>query len=711
MRNKRSFFALLLTLSTVMTSCKKTEDYTYPGPNFREGKIVYVNGKEYKYKDIYKLFDGKKESASAYFSIAKSILTQLVTERTSAMKTIVDDKMEDYRDQWNTNAKNNNTSYEEEKKKTLSSEGVLDEAALENKLYVNQQTTENENNYFKDNPGADDYTYYISEDVTKKFVTDNLPYHVSHILVKVDASSDGEGLSNGKISADNATKIGTTIKNLISSDSFGSVAQQLSDDSGSAKTYGELADSSNGVAMEKRTSYINEFKLGIYAYDAFVNKNTGSGTNTTLKKSLRVPGQELDDGSQDTSVSNEIADTSIYKKQVFGIPLSVALTMSYVASKDKADSGSKPTNASENQYPRNIYFNNYFNQHSVSFIYNDADEYKANFLADIKATYGNDDTYKDIAYVSKADATSAGGDANKSVEALLPTRYEEYKSIQETLDTYIGSKDKRTDAYSKKFKSFTEVAAADAKLVSYKGSYQKNSAKDEYYATNKVTALDTSNKDILTDERGNPIIVVRGGSDSYQGIHFITVNKDPFNNTGIDENNYKYWSITIPDSSKTGAAYSTDYSTNPSFINFVNDSSSQKTTYKDRATMIRNDIKAANSSLQTYDLWEYNLQKYKEKYNVDFLELLGDKKNTIVSYVNSSKKGTISSSSDTLDSSWESYIKKLTYDENIAKPRDMIPTVCIGYFNRGSYSIKTKDPNDTSKTVDTYIGGACHVSK
>lgn len=703
MRNKRSLFALILSLSTVMTSCKKSEDYSYPGADFKENQVVYVNGKEYKYKDIYNLFNGKKESASAYFSIAKSVLTQLVTERTSAMKTIVDDKMEDYRDQWNTNAKNNNTSYDEEKAKTLKSEGVLDEAALENKLYVNQQTTENENSYFKDNPGANDYSYYISEEVTKKFVTENAPYHVSHILIKVDASSDGEGLANGKISSDNTTKIGNTIKNLISSDSFGSVAQQSSDDSGSAAKYGELADSSNGVAMEKRTSYINEFKLGIYAYDAYINKNTSSKDNSTLKKSLRVPGQALDDGSQDSSVANEIGKTSLGKKQVFGIPLSAALTMSYVASKDKADSGSKPTNASENQYPRNIYFNNYFNQHAVSFIYNDADDYDTKFLADIKKVYGNDESYKKIDKIKKG--TSADG---TSVEELLPTRYDEYKNVKQTLDMYVSLKDgSRPASYQKKFRPFSDVANSDSKLVTYTGDFSQVSNKDEYYAKNTLDETSINNKDILTDESGNPIIVVRGGSDSYQGIHFITVNQDPFDENGINANAYKYWSVTIPDSSKSGDAYSTDRTKNPTFINFVNDSTSQKTTYKDRAEMIRNDIKAANSSLQTYNIWEYNLQKYKEKYNLDFLDLLGDKKQSIVSYVDSSKRGTINSSSDTLDSSWETYINKLNLEDKI-KRRDLIPTVCVGYFNRGSYSYTT---GTDSNKKEVYIGGGCHVSK
>ena len=195
MRKKGSMYALLATLVTILSSCSTSGSYNYPDANFRENVIVYINGKEYRYKDIYNLFDGKKESASAIFSRANSVLTQFVTPRTTAMKTLVENKMEDYRDQWTTNAKNNNTSYEEERAKTLQSENVLDELALENKLYVNEQVSENEKAYLRDVDGNNSYRYYISEDTTKQFVKDNAPYHVSHILLKLDASGDSEGIA------------------------------------------------------------------------------------------------------------------------------------------------------------------------------------------------------------------------------------------------------------------------------------------------------------------------------------------------------------------------------------------------------------------------------------------------------------------------------------------------------------------------------------
>ena len=85
MRKKGSMYALLATLVTILSSCSTSGSYNYPDANFRENVIVYINGKEYRYKHIHTLFDGKKESASAIFSRANRVLTQLVTPRTTHM--------------------------------------------------------------------------------------------------------------------------------------------------------------------------------------------------------------------------------------------------------------------------------------------------------------------------------------------------------------------------------------------------------------------------------------------------------------------------------------------------------------------------------------------------------------------------------------------------------------------------------------------------
>ena len=66
------------------------------------------------------------------------------------------------------------------------------------------------------------------------------------------------------------------------------------------------------------------------------------------------------------------------------------------AENTKSDNGNTVTyteygdKVTENSYPRNIIFNNYFNQHSVSFIYDDSDEYESNFVRTLAEAYGED---------------------------------------------------------------------------------------------------------------------------------------------------------------------------------------------------------------------------------------------------------------------------------------------------------------------------------
>ena len=198
-KGKRSLTLALSLLSIAsLTACD--DDYKYPKNKWEEGKIVNVGGKNYTFEQIYKLLDNTKGSAQAYYNVAKNVLTQLVTKRTDAMLATVDSKMNELKNTWKTNARTNRTSYKEEMEKTLDSESVDDIDELRNKYIAQAQNDENSTAYYNINAdGTTDksYKFYISEEMTKNYVKEQAPYHVSHILIKVDASSDGEGLWNG----------------------------------------------------------------------------------------------------------------------------------------------------------------------------------------------------------------------------------------------------------------------------------------------------------------------------------------------------------------------------------------------------------------------------------------------------------------------------------------------------------------------------------
>ena len=663
---KRSLsLAMSILAIASLTACD--DDYNYPDAKWKEGIIVNVDGKDYKYDEIYQLFDNSKGSAQAYFNVAKNILAQLVTPKTDTMLSNVDTKINDLKNTWKTNARTNNTSYKEEQEKTFDSENVEDLDELREKYISQQQVEKNSQDFYEINAnGVTDpsYTYYISEQMTKDYVTNQAPYHVSHVLVKVDASSDGEGYWNGKITADNAKKIGNAVRMLASSDSFGSVAQLVSEDEGSAKMYGELVTTTEGsqsVAMEKTTSYINEFKLGLYAYEAYLNPKTKAAeVNTAVRASLRVPGQAAASSSfdykNDTAVSELITDgTLVGKNGAFGIPLSKAITLGYIADVEKnIVDGSKVDYASETQYPRNILFNNYFNYHGVNFLYDDSDTYEAEFLK---------------------DAIEVGAHSGETILTLndvkdkLPSKYAEYEYVKGQLSKIDAGK-------------FKTVEGISDNLYNYDF--------DAFTKKSVLTKIPTSKKILVEkDTDTNPVVIVRGGSSGYQGIHFIVVNNDPFVNS---QNTYQYYRTNIPDASADPtSAKSADYSTNPSLINYVKADINSNTTYNARRDAVVAAVKASDSNID-FRLYEENIKKFgADKFN----ELLGDYAGIINKYIKITKESSELGKNSSLDESWETYIQTLALQEEIT-PRGLVPEVCVSAFEGGNYGT---------------LEGICHVEK
>ena len=500
--------------------------------------------------------------------------------------------------------------------------------------------------------------------MTKNYVKEQAPYHVSHILIKVDASSDGEGLWNGKISSDDAKQIGNVARMLASNDSFGSIALIASDDEGSAKQYGELFTSTDGseqVAMEKTTSYINEFKLGLYAYDTFLNPNTKN--NAEVRTSLRVPGDNVATSAVKDTIKNVLIGSNAEEgktSKAFGIPLSVALTMGYVAETEKnMVDNTKVDYAQETQYPRNVLFNNYFNYHGVNFMYDDRDEYDEKFLTEAKevgkVAFGNTDS----------DGKSIDSWTLDDVKAKLKNKYAEYEYVRGQLDKIDQAK-------------FQEIDGVSDNLVEYK--YNASTGRSEY------TSITGSKKVLVEkDETKNPVIIVRGGSSSYQGIHFIVVNNDPFENA---DNKYQYYRTNIPSASESDKtkADSDSYEKNASFINFVTTDVNSNTTYNTRRDALYKSIKKANSNIE-FNLYESNKAAFKSAYNVDFDTLLGDYSKLVNRYIDTTRDSSQVSANDSLDESWETYIRQLSIQEDVS-PRGIVPQVCISAFEGGNFDGK-----------------------
>ena len=712
-KGKRGLALAMSLIAISLTACG--DEYTYPEANWTDGKIVTIGGQQFTFDNVYKYFEGSKSSAQSYFSVAKNILAQTVTTRTDAILSIVDTKIEKLHDTWKTNARTNGTSYKEEQEKTFKSEGVEDEDELREKYIADEQITQNSDAFLTVKDGTENVNeqYYLSEQHTKDYVKDNAPYHVSHVLIKVDASSSGEGFYNGQISADDAKQIDSVVRSLVSATTFGRTAQLLSDDSSNAQ-YGELYTKDSMIAMQKDTSYVNEFKLGVYAYDTFLNSktknNSTAGDNAATKDiraSLRVPGK-TEGAVSDSEVAESISETLVGQGKAFGIPLSACFQMAQIAETESnpIDGSSVTTmnkkSVSARQYPRNILFNNYFNYRGVSFVYDDRAEYPARFLKELK----------DLATFS-----SENGKANASAYAALAASIDTNNATNATVKNVFDSAEFAAveDDLSYKVKEYNYVSrqldnAQDSKFVDFDGELVNYQSDVETNSTKQTTTLNSAHtsKKILADENGNAIIVARAGTSGdsgYQGLHFIVVNNDPFvaDGNGTFANKYQYYRVNVPgavttlDSDESAAtlkgtaAYSSDYSKHPSFVNFVSPDSTSNTTYNGRRESVEKVIKAALDS-EEIALWEYNLAQFKDKYHSDFTTFLG--KTTIEGkevkiadlinqYVTLTKETSVESANDSLDGSWETYIKEINLETALATQR-MIPTIGIAAFESGN---------------------------
>lgn len=290
------------------------------------------------------------------------------------------------------------------------------------------------------------------------YINKKLPYHVRHILVKVDASDDN-GYSRGHISSDNAAKLYNTITSLVNGNTFSNVAKNYTDDTSSSASGGEYI-------MDTEAGFVNEFQLGIYAYDTLIQPNFTDEANYDSK--LEVLNITED-------AKEELTDFG-----VTFIPYGVVEKLNEVKDKTTTDKGLTIYDGDEDYYPRNIYFNKYFQNRNVGFITNEKAFETSDFGSDIINPTTNDVGYRKI-------------EDNVSGEEV-------FTDIDNT-GHYATSGEKFFDESDNESKMFQTL-------------------------TFKINGQEVT-KDVLCDTEGNPILVVRN-QESSGGVHFIIIERSAF---------------------------------------------------------------------------------------------------------------------------------------------------------------------------------------
>lgn len=238
------------------------------------------------------------------------------------------------------NASTNGTNYNDELNTLLESYNVEDLAELKDYFAYRTMKQEVEDRYFDDNLSS----FVVGDAFGPGYLNERLPYHVKHILVKVSAA--GSDLYNGRITEAEAKKLYAVANRLAiqrNGETFGEVAREMSED-GSKEQFGDL-----GI-MSKATSFVNEFKLGIYAYDSVFNQNAEV---VEKRDQLNVPETALE-YFDDLGLAT--------------IPFHAFVSLDQYANVTKDINGNPVNNNDTLYYPRNIIFNEYFNRHNIAVV-------------------------------------------------------------------------------------------------------------------------------------------------------------------------------------------------------------------------------------------------------------------------------------------------------------------------------------------------------
>ena len=590
-----------------------------------------TNGKQTTYTadELFKNYtESDQDSTEKYYNAIYNVMVRqwFTLEENKTLKDECDKQaqinLDSLKSKASTNATDNSTSYDEEWEKILDSElsdiaeSKRNEEELVLKLQLTEYKTKLEDTYYDTfKTWKKDTTTDASEEETnnlfwgeKGYLKERLPYHVKHILINVDASSGA--YYNGQISSDNVRNLYLAVSELANGTNFGQIAEDLSDDSGSASKFGDL-----GI-MDTSTSYVNEFKLGLYAYDTYFN------TNEEVNSSL----------SSNSNPFNIPEDDATYVKSlgIASIPYGSLVKM-YELKDVTTDDNNKIVNDDDaTYYPRNVLFNKYFNNHNLAFITPDD-------LADADANLKLEDS-----------------------DDLLNKHYTD-------LDEYGKWTNGATNSTYASMKGFQDVVL---KNYDNNGNY-----------TGTVT------RKILCDNDGNPILVVRAGTSSYQGIHFIVVNRSALEENKTVTNNGETYNVPLNEYYANENPLTNSNGINPDFpqtasgkqkLTYMNSYSMTYDDYSSRADEVKSKVKGFDSNYEMR-IYTWLVDKLNIKFNTISGVNIGGR---ITNYIDQKRKSSEYSLLESNNQTWDNFIEQLEVQQSQRKTK-LIPETCALHFKEG----------------------------
>lgn len=552
------------------------------------------------------------------------------------------------------NADTNGTSYKTEWQSILSGKGVKDESELL-QYYIYQLEKEVIEDWYFDQHEEELTKQYLGvgddgSSTASTKASSRFPYHIRHILIK--AENGAAGFVRETISASQATLLSNTIQALADGrTSFGDVARQYSEDS-SNTSYGDVgimtADASTGSL-----GMVNEFQLGIYAYDAILSKRTANATITSgLGLDDKVTSALYKQVTGEAIVGDSDVEHTLDKLGLGEIPYSVVVEMGLAADVEaNGGSGLAVADGKAALYPRNILWNKYFNRHNVFVITNRATPDYVKDLTKTKADFSQDNV----------NLKTSDGDSYVDASMIMPYRPTQSPAVINYDDL---------------------------------GGMKSNAA-----------LSDNANFRVLEDENDNVIIGVR----SQYGIHLMVIQKSIYDFNNGEGNNVsleQYYTTAVPgDSDYPKDAAGNDKNT---YVNFIQ--SANKSDANTRAETVRSAIKGFD---KTYDYRLYDELSGKDDGTRASLFDTNSKGyallESIDNYVATQRQKNVYEQGENLERVWRTYLELISAQNEIRERINatenyrMVPEGCKIRFYDGEYD------QGTTGNKQYEEGGACYV--
>ena len=319
--------------------------------------------------DVYNSYRGTNNGVTKFYEKILEVLIRYQFKENnfdkgelkySEIETWAKNQVQEQKDKAKANAKSNGTKYDDEWDSILESNGVEDAKGLQEK-FIYEKEKEVMKNWYADN--TDNAEALKEEFIGVKAdgtsaedkVKGAMPYHIRHILVKVDEASDAQAkFYKGTISENQAKLLADTVSTLASGKyTFSQVASMYSED-GSASSGGDVGIMTN-AATSGSLGMVNEFQLGLYAYDNLYDAaNVADAAADVIKEGLGITDE----------VKNALPASAVE------VPYETFVNLGKYAKVVADKEGNKLANGSVAVYPRNVLWNKYLNLHNVFLIKN-----------------------------------------------------------------------------------------------------------------------------------------------------------------------------------------------------------------------------------------------------------------------------------------------------------------------------------------------------